>query len=169
MLIRVAENLKRVVTPVSRVLNDVSIVVLAGVMFLVVADVLMRRLFNSPIFGSHDVRAVGFALVVFLPMGWCTLMDRHVELTVVVHRLPKKLRQYIAACVDFLTTAILSVTSWQLMKHGIRLQTMNGETPVVGIPYYPFVYLATLGMAMMTLVFFIKFLLALSNLMEQGR
>lgn len=169
MLKRMAEYLQRVVSPVSRVLNDVSMVILAGVMFLVVADVLMRRLFNSPILGSHDVRAVGFALVVFLPMGWCTLKDRHVELTVVVSRLPQKPRQYIEVCVILLTTAILGVTSWQLMKQGIRLQTMNGETPVVGIPYYPFVYLATLGMVMMTLVFFIKFLSALSNLMEQGR
>jgi TRAP-type C4-dicarboxylate transport system permease small subunit len=169
MLKRVAEHLKRVVSPVSRVLNDVSMVVLTAVMFLVVADVLMRRLFNAPIIGANDIRAVGFALVVFLPMGWCALMDRHVDLTVVVTRLPKKAQQYIGACMMLLTTAILGVTCWQLMRQGIRLQTMSGETPVVGIPYYPFVYLATLGMLMMTLVFFIKFLLELSNLMEQGR
>ena len=66
-----------------------------------------------------------------------------------------------------LTTAILGTTCWQLMKQGIRLQRMNGETPVLGIPFYPFVYLATFGMFMMTLVFLIKFLLALSNMMEK--
>ena len=169
MLQRVAEYLKRVVSPVSRVLNDVSLVVLAGVMFLVVADVLMRRLFNAPIFGSHDIRAVGFALVVFLPMGWCALMDGHVDLTVVVNRLPIKPRLYIEACMMLLTTGILGITCWQLMKQGIRLQTMSGETPVLGIPLYPFVYLATLGMVMMTLVFFIKFVLALSHIIDQGR
>ena len=169
MLKRVAEYLKRILSPVCRILNDISMAVLAGVMLLVVVDVLLRRLFNSPILGAHDLKTLGFALVVFLPMGWCTLMDRHIDLTVIVNRLPKKARLYIEACMMLLTIGILGVTCWQIMKQGIRLQAMSGETPVLGIPYYPFVYLATLGMVMMTLMFCIKFLMSLCTIMEKGQ
>jgi len=168
MLKRVAEYLTKVVSPVSRILNDLSMVVLAGVMFLVVVDVLVRRLFNAPIIGTHDIATMGFSLIVFLPMGWCTLIDRHVDLTVVVNRLPQKMQQYIQVVMMLLTAAILGVTAWQLLKQGIRLQSMGGETGVLGIPFAPFAYLATLGMVMMTLGFFIKFLLALSNTMEKN-
>ena len=169
MLKGVAEYLTKVVSPVSRILNNLSMVVLAGVMFLVVVDVLVRRLFNTPIIGTHDIATVGFALIVFLPMGLCTLTDRHVSLAVVVDRLPKKLQQVVAALIMLLTTATLGVTSLQLLKQGIRLHSMNGETPVLGIPYAPFAYLATLGMVLMTFGFFIKFLLALSSTVEKNQ
>ncbi len=164
-----ANNMKKVIAPVSRFLNNISLAVLAGLMLIVVADVLLRRLFNAPILGAHDITSIGFSLVVFLPMGWCALMDRHVDLTVLVNRLPEKPRRFIEACILFMTTATLGVVCWQLMRQGIRLQTMNAETSVLGIPLYPFVYLSTLSMAMMTLAFFINFLSAMGSMMENNR
>ena len=169
MLKQVAEYLKKVLSPVSQFLNWVSMAALAFAMLIVVADVLMRRLFNAPILGSHDLTTVAFSVVVFAPMAWCTLLDRHVDLTVLVSRLPKRAQRYIEVLMVLLTIAVLSLTAWQLLKQGIRLQSMNAETPVLTIPLPPFVYLATFAVVLMALVYFAKFLLALSEIVEKGQ
>ena len=167
MFQRVAEYLRKIVSPISRVLGDISMAVIVVLMLLVVVDVCLRRFFNSPIRGSHDLSGLGFSIVVFLPMAWCALKEGHVDLNILVSRFPKSARLGIEVIILFITTGTLGVTSWQLLMQGIRLQNMNAETPILGIPFSPFLYLATLGTLMMTLVFLIKFFHSLSTLLEK--
>jgi len=169
MLDRVAKHLKKVVSPVSRVLGDISMVVLVFVTVLVVVDVCLRRFFNSPIQGSHDLSSLGFSMIVFLPLAWCAINDGHVELNVVVKRLPKITQLSIEVIMMFITTVILGLMSWQLLMQGTKLQAANVETAILGIPIHPFLYAATLGSLMLTLAFFIKFLYSLSNIIGKRR
>lgn len=169
MLKRVAESLTRVISPVSRILNDISCAVLTFVMLMVTADVFMRRIFNSPIEGAHDLSILSFSIVVFLPMAWAGLMNRHVDLNILVNRLPKIPRTVIESLMMLLTTGMLGVTCWRLLAHGLRLQSQGAKTMILGISTPPFVYLATFGMMMITLVFFIKFLLTLNNFGEESQ
>lgn len=169
MLDRVANHLKKVVSPISRVLGDISMVVIVLVTLLVVVDVCLRRFFNSPIQGSHDLSSLAFSIIVFLPLAWCAINDGHVELNLVVKRLPKTAQLSIEVIMMFITTGILGLMSWQLLIQGIRLRDMNAETAILGIPMYPFLYLATLGGLMLALAFFIRFLYSLSNTIEERR
>ena len=106
MLHRVAEYLQKVLSPVSRVLGDISMAVIVVVMLLVVVDVSLRRFFNAPIRGSHDLTALGFSMVVFLPMAWCALKDGHVDLNILVNKFPKNLRLGVEIAMMLITTGI---------------------------------------------------------------
>jgi len=169
MLKRVADSLIRVLSPISLLLNQLSMVALTGAMLIVVVDVIMRRLFKASIVGSHDLTLVIFSIVVFAPMAWCTLQDRHVDLAILVNHLPKGARKAIDALMMLLTVILLGITCWQLLKQGLRLQSMGAETSVLLIPMYPFVYLATFGVFLMTLSFFAKFLITLNEMTKRGQ
>jgi TRAP-type C4-dicarboxylate transport system permease small subunit len=169
MLDRVANHLKKVVSPISRVLGDISMVVIVLVTLFVVVDVCLRRFINSPIQGSHDLSSLAFSIIVFLPLAWCAINDGHVELDLLVKRLPKPARLSIEVMMMFITMVILGLMSWQLLIQGTKLQAANAESAILEIPMYPFVYLATLGSLMLALAFFIRFLYSLSNIIEERR
>ena len=169
MLDRVANHLKKVASPISRVLGDISMVVIVLVTLLVVVDVCLRRFFNSPIQGSHDLSSLAFSIIVFLPLAWCAINDGHVELDLVVKRLPKTARLSIEVIMMFITTVILGLMGWQILIQGTKLQASNVETAILGIPMYPFLYLATIGSLMLALAFFIRFLYSLSNIIQERR
>jgi len=169
MLDRVGNNLKKVVSPISRVLGDISMVVIVLVTLLVVVDVCLRRFFDSPIQGSHDLSSLAFSIIVFLPLAWCAINDGHVELDLLVKRFPKTAQLSTEVIMMFITVVILGLMSWQLLVQGTKLQAANAETAILGIPMHPFVYLATLGGLMLALAFFVRFLYSLSNIIKKRR
>lgn len=157
------------VSPITSVLANISIVVIVLVVLFVVVDVLLRRLFNAPITGATELSELAFSMIVFLPLAWCALKDGHVELTFVVNKLPKTTRSGIEAVMMFLTTIILGLMSWQILVQGTKLQASHAVTSVLEIPTPPFLYLATFGSIMLALAFLIKFIRSLSNIMEKQR
>lgn len=167
MLHKVTGYIEKVVSPICRVLNEFTLVVLVLAMLLVVVNVIMRRLLHAAIGGSHDLTTLAFSMMVFLPLGWTALKDGHVDLNLLVNRFPRGLRRITEMIMMLLSSAALAVLTWRLYEQGVRLQDMDAVTPVLLIPMYPFTYLAVLGGGMVTLAFFIKFLYSIINIMEK--
>jgi len=117
--------------------------------------------------GSHELTSLGFSMIVFLPLAWCAFNNNHVELDLVVKKLPKTAQLSIEVIMMLLTTGILGLMSWQLLVQGMKLQAATQETALLEIPMYPFIYLATLGSIVLTLAFFIRFIYSLSNIIEK--
>jgi TRAP-type transport system small permease protein len=169
MLEKVAEYIRKVVLPVSRILGDVSMIPVVFMTLLIVVDVLSRRFLNAPIKGSKDMTELAFSISVFLPLAWCAVKGGHVDLDVLVMRFPRKLRLNIEVAVLLLTTLMLGVLSWQLAAYGVRLQNMNQETAVLGIPVFPFLYLAAVGSIFLTLVYLTNLLSSLGNALRRTK
>ena len=52
---RIYSTVSKVIYPLSKALNIIGVGVMAFVMLFIVADVLMRKLFNRPILGSYEI------------------------------------------------------------------------------------------------------------------
>ena len=164
MLVRVIDYIKKVVSPISEVLVHIAMAVIVLVTLVVVADVSLRRLFNSPIHGSNDLATLGFSIIVFLPLAWCALQNGHIELDLITRKLPKMAQQSLEVIMTFLGVIILVLVTWQILEQGIKLQAGNAESAILGIPLPPFIYSAFVGMAILTLAFFIRLLNGINNL-----
>lgn len=167
MLDRVADYLKKVVSPISGILGNITMVAIVLVVLLVVTDVCLRRFFNAPFQGTHELSNLAFSMIVFLPLAWCALKDGHVELSLLVKRFPKTMQLSIRVVMMFITVVILGLMSWQILVQGTKLQAANRETALLEIPMHPFLYLASFGSIMLTLAFLIRFIRSLSNLMKE--
>lgn len=163
MLERVANRFQKVVYLISRVLNFISMAAIIAVVLLVVVDVFMRAIFNDPIKGAHDVVVLGFSIIVFLSLAWCAATNDHLEIDIIFKRLPRTVKRILEVAMMFFSTVILGLISWQLLVQGMKLKGANAQTTILKIPTYPFVYLATLGFILLTLVFLIRFLHSLNN------
>lgn len=167
MLGKVADYLKKVVSPISGILGNITMVAIVLVVLLVVTDVCLRRFFNAPFQGTHELSNLAFSMIVFLPLAWCALKDSHVQLNLVVKRFPKTMQLSIRVVMMFITVVILGLMSWQILVQGTKLQAANRETALLEIPMHPFLYLASFGSIMLTLAFLIKFTRSLSNVIKE--
>jgi TRAP-type transport system small permease protein len=167
MLERVAKYVNRLMLPVSRVCSTIGMVTMVLLTLVIVIAVCARRFFDVPIRGLHDISVLAFSMMVFLPMAWCTINDAHISMDVIVVKFPKPLRNIVAAITLFLTTATLVVFTWQLLVYALRLQSMGQTASILPIPIFPFLYLATLGVLLMTIIFLMKFLSSLDPLLRR--
>jgi TRAP-type C4-dicarboxylate transport system permease small subunit len=164
LLGKVADCGNKVVSPVSRVLNYICMVVLVLATLLVVADVCLRRFFNSPIHGTSDLESLAFSIIVFCSLAWCAVNNRHVELDLITRRLPKTVQRVLELIMVFITTVILGVMSWQILKQGMALQSYNQKSTILGIPMYPFLYVAAFGSLIVALAFLVRLIYTINNL-----
>lgn len=169
MLERMADSLKKVLSPISAALTGISIAVIVLVVLAVVAEVVARRFFNSPIRGAGELNQLAFTIIVFLPLAWAALKGSHIELDLLSSKFPKRVRSGTDVVIMLMTVGILGLMSWQLLEQGMSLQHQNATTNTMGIPMYPFAYIAALGGIMVTVAFFIRFLRSLNDTIKRER
>lgn len=168
MMDTLANGFKRAVFPVSRVVGAVGMSMIVVMTFLTIADIFMRRIFNSPIRGSHEMTELIFAIITFLTLAYCAVKEGHIEVDMLVRKFPKTLQSTIGAIILLATTGTLGLVTWQLINYGMNLQRMKQTTVSLGIAVYPFVYVAALGAILITLVYFVQFLYSLTRFKEAG-
>lgn len=169
MLRRIENYLNKVVSPISRVFGNISMVLIILVILLVIVDVCLRRFFDSPLRGANELVSLAFSIIVFFSLAWCALNDGHIEVDFVVNKFPKTTRLIIETIMIFLTAAILGLMSWRMLVYGTMMRASNMESGLLEIIIYPFIYLAALGCLLVALAFIIRFLRLLSDITEGRR
>lgn len=155
---RAADWLKKGVFPISRVSNVIGTFALVAMVLITVTEIISRRAFGAPIVGATELTLLFFVLVIFLMLANCAIEDGHIIVTLFTQRFPKRVQLINAAVMHIITVGILSITSWQLVVYGMRVQSMGQTASIIPVPTYPFVYLAVLAFILLTLVYLIKFL-----------
>lgn len=127
-------------------IGSMSLVIM---MVLTVIDVAGRYLFNTPILGAFEVTENLVLVLTFSYIGYAQKHQRHVAVSVVVDRMPHKLRyasilfnQGVGLILFILITVMSSTRAIELIH--------IGETsPNLAIPNYPFVLFLSLGSLVM--------------------
>jgi TRAP-type C4-dicarboxylate transport system permease small subunit len=156
MFTRAAKYIDKLVSYPSSLLCAIAMVALAVSMVAVVADVLGRWLFNSPIRGAYDIVGMAFATMVWGPMALAALRGDHIAMTFLLDKFPRLPGLVFRLIIALVTGGMFGIVSWRLAAYGIKLAghaVQTGTTSILGIPISPFVYFAAFGCALMTLVF----------------
>jgi TRAP-type C4-dicarboxylate transport system permease small subunit len=163
MIDTAANALERTVFQISRIVGSIGMSMIVVITFLTIADIIMRRVLNSPMRGSHELTELIFAIITFLTLAYCAIKDGHIEVDILVNKFPQKLQSTISVIILLATSGTLGLVSWQLVKYAMNLQQMKQTTVSLGIAVYPFAFLAALGAFLITLVYFIQFLYSLAR------
>lgn len=143
--------------PVIAIGNNIGLIALAGMMFLVTVDVTLRKTLDMPILGSYEIVKYLMVTTIGLGMAYCGLHRGHITIDLVVSRLPRLARSILGCITGFLTLAVGIVVVWQACVYIPQLQRAHTISPVLLIPVYPFVAIAAFGLALYALVLFIHF------------
>lgn len=145
---------------VEKVLLVGSIVATLFLTFLIVIDVFLRYVFNSPLPATWEMSELGMPYIVFLAFAFTLSVDGHVRVSLFTIRLPSQAQR---ACeiftniVCFLTCAVFAYTSWLRFWESFLMR--EEILAAIKLPWYVGKFAMPIGMAM----FSFRYLLRLIN------
>lgn len=112
---------------------------LAAMVFLTVADVLLRAV-RRPIVGTYEL--VGFlgAVAIGFSIPQTSVQRGQVCMDVVTARLPRGGRRVLAAAARLLGVALFALIGANLFRMGADLSRTGEETPLLHLPHFPLAY-----------------------------
>lgn len=147
---------KKVVYTIGRYTGLLSMVLIIPMMLLIVANVIARYVFNSPINGAAEISVT---VMVMLPLGigWCAIENRHIMIDEIIKRFPPRTTAIIDSITLLATLGISAIVTWRLMlsaMYEFKYQTIISL--LVRVPAYPFWWLMVIAWFVFCLVVFYR-------------
>lgn len=146
------EKLANLITKSCRLMDKVAGLCVAGTVFLVVINVLMRTIFNRPFLGTYEYVGFSTALIVGFSLAYCAVMESHITVDLLTNQLPNGVRDVVISLAEVISFGFVALVTWQLVKYAGNIQLTGEVSPTTEVPLYPFIYLVALGFLALSLV-----------------
>lgn len=93
-----------------------SVFLLAALLIILLAGIVLREFFNTPLVWAIEVSLAMFVWIVFLGAGMAMAERAHIRLTLLVEKLPASLRGSVALLVSYGGLALLAVLFWSSVE-----------------------------------------------------
>jgi TRAP-type C4-dicarboxylate transport system permease small subunit len=130
------------VTGLSRLLDQAAGFFLVVTMVLIVVNVLLRAIFETPVFGAYEYVGLLTALVIGLALAYCGVQNAHMAV--------------ISILINLVSMCFLAVSAWYVGLYAGSMKDTGLVSSTTQIPTYPFVYLIALGLLVYSLVLLVK-------------
>ena len=127
------------VLKLTRVINFIGGVSLVFIMFLTVADIILRS-FRKPIVGTFEIVAFSGAVVIGFSIPFTTWVKGHVNTDFLIVRFSQKTRSVFQLFTRCLGIGLFSMIGWNLIKYGMDLKKAGEVSPTLALPFYPVAY-----------------------------
>jgi TRAP-type C4-dicarboxylate transport system permease small subunit len=153
MLAMISKAIRRL-TWLAEVLAEIG---LAGLTLLVLHEVIVRYVFNSPTLYSVELSEYLLVLVVFMSVGWVLKEDRHVAVTFAVDLMPERLRLVMSVLTSLLTVAFLGILVWKGVRTTLTAYTGDyHSSSLLDFPMWIPYALIPLGALVLSLQYLVK-------------
>jgi len=135
----------------SMILSYAAAGVLLCMMLLTTVDVGGRYLFKTPITGVFELTEFMMVCVVFLALAFTQSRKGHIEVDLIVRRFPKTVQRAVSVVNNLFTFLILTLIAWKSFERALEVLRLEEVSGTLSIPVYPFVFVVSLGAAVMAL------------------
>lgn len=125
--------------------------------FVVVGNGLMRVIY-APFPGATDIVGWLAAVTTAFGLGYTQVKRGYVEIDALVERLPLYLQGLIKRIMLFASMAFFSLVAWQSALYGLKVAKNGNLSETIHIPFYPLIFLMSLGFIGLTLALLVDFL-----------
>ena len=153
MLSIVAKAINRL-TWLAELLAEIGLV---GLLLIVIHEVIVRYIFDSPTLFSVELSEYLLVLLVFMSIGWVLKRDRHVAVTFAVDLLPEKMRLGLNVLTSLLTMVFLGILVWQGCRTVLTAYTGDyHSSSLLDFPMWIPYALIPLGALVLSLQYIVK-------------
>lgn len=119
---------------IERGVGHLLIALLASMVALTFTDVIGRRLFNTPVFGAHDITEHLMALIIFSGLPLLTAQRGHLSIDLFDRWLLRPGWRAWHKAVDVLIAAVLGLIAWEYALAVGEAQAISEVSSALGIP-----------------------------------
>jgi TRAP-type C4-dicarboxylate transport system permease small subunit len=131
----------KIIGRLSSVMGAVSIAGVFIIMMIIVVDVFLRFLLNSPIQGSYEIVERCMFCTIFATFAYAQTEKAHIRIDLVVGMFPEKLHMFADFIFLALSAGIVSAIAYAAILQAQTSMSSNYITSVLSIPLYPFYWL----------------------------
>ncbi len=140
------------VKKISKILNYITQVLIAVVMVLMVSNIILRALLNSPIKGIYDILTLMYVILISFSLAYCGLKGGHVYVDFLFTKMSSNAESVCKMIMKFISFIFFTVSSWYMLGYAQRVKLKGKATMTLGIQHYPFFYIITLGIFLLAIV-----------------
>jgi len=144
------------VTGLSRILDKIAGLCMVSIMVLVVANILLRGLFNRPILGTYDYVVFLTVLTIGFSLAHCAVQNSHIAVSFVLERFPRRVQAAVDLIMNAAATFFWVLCAWQIGVYAEKMAQSGVVSSTSQIPLYPFIYLVALSILALGLVLLVK-------------
>ncbi len=123
-----------------------SMVFVAWMMVLNVADIFASKIGGSSIQGAYELSEVSLMCAVFLAFAYGQTQKTHVHMTLFIGRLPKRSKYVPFFIGNLCSFGMCLVFAYAFTNQTIRQYTTHTITGILHIPYFPFYVISLIGL-----------------------
>jgi len=121
-----------------RSLGVVAGLITFGIMWLIVANSLMRKVFNHPIQGTYEITESCLVLLVFLSIAYTQSRRGHIRVTLVTRHLPMSIQHKLYIAVLFSASLFFAWCSYAAWGDALRSYRLDEqEWGLIRFPLWP--------------------------------
>jgi len=166
-LVFAADSVLKVLDPLSHKLTIIGAFLTIVMALIILVDIFMRIVFNSPMAGSLELEQYTLALLVFLGLPYASINKDHVSIDIFSPKYSEKTRAILESIFYLLSTYLFVIACWQNI---IRIFTSIEDQEIgvaTGLPIFPFVIITALSCGLISLILFMDFLKSQAKLVEK--
>jgi len=154
---------------IARLLNIFGVGMGLIMVLIVTANVVGRYLFRRPLIGTVEVEEFMLLVLVFFGIGYAQIKKRHVSITTLVDRLPRK-AQLVINNVTFLPSLIaFSLITWQSLAMAETYRIKGVSSLFLEVPLWPFLCVLAIGTGVLCLTLLNDFIFSAKEVLENGK
>lgn len=119
-------------------ISIISYVGIISIMLLNVADILMTKLFQKPIFGATDITEQLLLCTVLASFAYAQSKKAHINMTMIIKHLPKFIKFPLFGLMGLLSTATAGFMGYAAVLQVQNALAIDMKTEVLYMPKWPF-------------------------------
>ena len=131
----------------TRILHGISSVALVVMMLIVVGDVALRAVFNTPLRGAYDLVSIALLVMVFFGIGPVIMMKREILIDLIDGVVPSQLLRALKALSAILTLAVFLFIGWAMLEPAMNAWRWSDRSLELGLPLWLLWLPAFVGLA----------------------
>lgn len=131
--------------------NDIGGVFIFALMWLTMAEVLGRRLLNSPIPGAIDYIEVGMAAFAFMGAAYCQRLGGHVRMDLLINSLRARLLWGVEAFAILVAIVYIGIIVWASAQDAWRSYSLGDDTLDAHLAVWPSKLVVPVSLALLEL------------------
>ena len=155
------ESFDKLCRIIAKILLAIGSTSLAAMMFLIMADVVLRYVLKNPLTGSYEI--IEFMMTILVPFGivFCAHKMEHVTVDIIFDLLSKRIQLFVNCISSLIVLFLFTLVAWQNIIFISETYESRFTSSILYIPKYPFVGAVAVGFVAFCLVLLLDFLKAL--------
>jgi TRAP-type C4-dicarboxylate transport system permease small subunit len=146
---------------IAHAINVIGMLIMFFLMFLTVADVVLRKVFSKGVLGTLEISEFMMVAIVFFSLAEGEIKDRNVNVDLFVNWLSPKSRVIIDAVIKILGFIFYCFITFAVFGYA-GLMKSSGEVSLdLWLPKYPIIYLVAILLILFSVVLIYRMIVAL--------